>query len=497
MNATLALPVKFPKTSVSAALEPFIQAWCSGWKFIAILPCVSNLVGAAQYGNFNYTENTSDITITGYVTAPTGPVVIPDTINSKPVAKIGYRAYYNCLGITGMTVPKSVIIVDTEAFAYCSNIAHYSISASGAPVTTGNGNIGVGAFANCFAMANVDISPRTQSIGASAFFNCSTLSSISIPPLVSTIGSRSFQSCYNLVNFTLPPALASIQSKAFVSCRSLTSITIPASVTSISTEVFASCSSLTTIFVESTNPNFSSLDGVLFNKDQTFLKAFPPARSGGYEVPVNVTGIEIRAFFACDKLVGVTFPSSLLSISQEAFYTCRKLRFANFKGDAPVLSFGVFSVVASDFAVYFMAGAVDFPVPPDDMFWYGYPAVNMGSEVSPTTALLLSKGLPANSDLKSDTNGDGVNLLLACALNLDPFQNLSDKIPNPIMVGNQMNLTFYAGVAGITYGVETSCDLNNWSSVGVTLSAPDANLNCTASASVSGPCLYMRLAVSN
>ena len=121
----------------------------------------------------------------------------------------------------------------------------------------------------------------------------------------------------------------------------------------------------------------------------------------------------------------------------------------------------------------------------------------MGSNDSPTSNWLLSKGLPVNTNINSDANGDGVKLLMAWALNLNPYDNLCGNIPKPVIVGNQMNLTFYAGATGITYTVETSCDLNIWSSAGVTLSAPDPNQMRTASASISGSCLYMRLAVSN
>ena len=97
--------------------------------------------------------------------------------------------------------------------------------------------------------------------------------------------------------------------------------------------------------------------------------------------------------------------------------------------------------------------------------------------------------------LGSDPNGDGVNLLMAYALNLDPKQNLQSSIPRPLIAGSQMGLTFYAGTAGVTYSVETSTDLQTWTSAGVTLSTPDANNLRTASAPTTGPNRFMRLVV--
>ena len=96
----------------------------------------------------------------------------------------------------------------------------------------------------------------------------------------------------------------------------------------------------------------------------------------------------------------------------------------------------------------------------------------------------------------SDPNADGVNLLMAYALALDPRQNLSGSIPRPVIAGDQMTLTFQAGSEGITYRVETSDNLQSWSTNGVTLSALDANGYRTAWFSGGGPNRFMRLAMS-
>jgi len=74
-------------------------------------------------------------------------------------------------------------------------------------------------------------------------------------------------------------------------------------------------------------------------------------------------------------------------------------------------------------------------------------------------------------------------------------RNLSASTPRPVCAGQQMSLTFYAGRAGITYSVESSIDLQTWSTADVTLSAPDAN-NCrTATVPMTGPRRFMRLVV--
>jgi hypothetical protein len=55
----------------------------------------------------------------------------------------------------------------------------------------------------------------------------------------------------------------------------LTSITIPSSVTSIGEETFLDCFSLASITVDNQNSWYSSVDGVLFNKNRTVLIKYP------------------------------------------------------------------------------------------------------------------------------------------------------------------------------------------------------------------------------
>jgi hypothetical protein len=82
----------------------------------------------------------------------------------------------------------------------------------------------------------------------------------------------------------------------FVGCSGLTIIAIPATVESIGAGAFSGCSALTSFDVDSSNPSFSSLDGVLLNKGQTNLIAYPVAKSGAYRVPDGVTAIQDELF---------------------------------------------------------------------------------------------------------------------------------------------------------------------------------------------------------
>ena len=106
-----------------------------------------------------------------------------------------------------------------------------------------------------------------------------TVTSITIPDSVTSIGDFAFAYCNNLTSITIPDSVTIIGQDAFRFCSSLTSLTIPNSVTTIGDTVFAWCTSLTNITVDADNLNYSSVDGVLFNKLQTSLITYPAGGS--------------------------------------------------------------------------------------------------------------------------------------------------------------------------------------------------------------------------
>lgn len=116
-----------------------------------------------------------------------------------------------------------------------------------------------------------------------------------------------------------------IGNTAFVYGSKLTSISIPASVTNIGFDVFFGCTNLTNITVDAFSPNHSSVDGILFNKDQSTLLAFPSGKAGGYSIPTNVTSIARDAFKGCAGLTSVTIPQGVTNIGDAAFASCSSL----------------------------------------------------------------------------------------------------------------------------------------------------------------------------
>jgi hypothetical protein len=141
---------------------------------------------------------------------------------------------------------------------------------------------------------------------------------------VTSIGAYAFTT-KTVTAVTIPDSVTNIENLGFGSCTSLADIMIPNSVTSIGTGAFQDCTSLKAITVDSQNPAYSSLSGVLLNKSQSLLIQCPGGLAGGYTIPNSVTNVADGAFVACTALGGVTIPNSVTSLGIGVFGGCRNL----------------------------------------------------------------------------------------------------------------------------------------------------------------------------
>ena len=157
-------------------------------------------------------------------------------------------------------------------------------------------------------------------IGNYAFYWSINLTSADIPEGVTTIGNYAFFYT-GLTSVVIPEGVTTIGNYAF-SYTGLTSVVIPESVTTIGEGAFCAAY-LTTIDVDANNPNYCSVDGVLFNKDKTTLILYPIDNSRTtYSIPNSVITIGNFAFFGCYNLTSIVIPASVTSIGKYAFSGC-------------------------------------------------------------------------------------------------------------------------------------------------------------------------------
>lgn len=141
-----------------------------------------------------------------------------------------------------------------------------------------------------------------------------------------------------LTSLSIPHGIASLEeatlgrpsgwsSSTVDACKfpDVTSVTVPETVASIQAGAFWGCTGLTEILVEEGNPNYVSVDGVLYTRDMKTLVAYPVKKAGTFVVPDGVTKIENYAFCDCAGLTAVTLPDSLETIGSSAFHDCTGL----------------------------------------------------------------------------------------------------------------------------------------------------------------------------
>ena len=291
-----------------------------------------------------YTIDNGEATITGRSKSISGDIILPSTIYGAPVTKIAEKAFYEEDEITGIIMPNTVTNIGDYAFCRCSNLKAVNIPDSVICIGDGafektkiynsssNWENGVLYISNALIDAEKNISGSysikkgTKVIADKAFASCTDLTRVTIPDSVVNIGNESFSGCNGLTGAIISNGVASIGYRAFYGCDSLTGIAIPSSVAAIDAGAFADCALLNSINAAAASPFYSSVDGVLFNKDKSQLVAYPAGKSGiSYSIPNSVIDIGGDAFNGCKGLIDISIPNCVTSIGDRAFSDCSSL----------------------------------------------------------------------------------------------------------------------------------------------------------------------------
>ncbi|MBO7442243.1 MAG: leucine-rich repeat domain-containing protein [Paludibacteraceae bacterium] len=362
---------------------------CSGLTSIEIPSSVTSIGGTAFSGCSGLTsiEIPSSVTIIGdeafcdcwcvtNIKIPSSVKVIGDEAFVRcsdltsieipsSVTSIGNLAFFCCYRLTSIKIPSSVTSIGEHAFTGCSGLTSINVSGDNLYYSSEEGilydkNKTVLICIPGGKKGSVEIPSSVKSIEKGTLLECSGLTSINvsidnpnysseegilydknktvlisvsrekegmveIPSSVTIIGDEAFRDCHGLRSVKFPKSVTSIGKYAFSGCNGLTSIEIPKSVTSIGEYAFTLCSGLTSINVSRNNPNYSSVDGILYDKNKTVLISVPYRKKGMFKMLSSVTSIGNGAFDYCRDLTSIEIPSRVTSIGDHAFRDCRGL----------------------------------------------------------------------------------------------------------------------------------------------------------------------------
>ena len=293
-------------------------------------------------------------------------MVIPDRFTSIPE-----RFLSGCSALTSVTLPANLAAIGREAFAGTA-VAQFNLPET---ITT----IGPAAFANNQELTSLCVPPLVVSFdgsddpGSSIIYGCSNLTEVTFAEGTKMIALPGyFFVGTGVTEFVVPEGFVKIGKAALG--ENITKVTLPSTL-----EIIPSMGStaygydgmnlgtgLKQILVAAGNPNFKSVDGVLFSKDGTILYQYPAARAGeSYTIPEGVTSLGIMAFSNCanlktvtcsntmtafapaafieSSLESITIPGTIERIDEQAFQNCAALTTVTFEEGVKVIGQSAFS----------------------------------------------------------------------------------------------------------------------------------------------------------
>ncbi len=280
-------------------------------------------------------------------------VTVPAMYKDSPVGVVGSSAFSQCTRLVVLNIPDTITNVAVEtAFSSCMRLEEVNVYHVEDPdIATQNplysSDEGVLMYRNETTgytelvyypevkAGAYEISDKVTSIPLGAFERAKKITEITIPTSVKVIESYAFRNCATLekINFAEGGTDELIIGEgAFQNCTGVKNITLPARLTELvvneethTITLFDGCTSLTHINVERGSVAYSSIDGMVTDKDGSMIIYCPTARKGSYTIPEEIETIGDYAFAGCKFLTEIVIPGTVSTVGAHAFDGCTKV----------------------------------------------------------------------------------------------------------------------------------------------------------------------------
>lgn len=296
-------------------------------------------------------------------------LVVPGTIGGKKVTRVGYfgGAFYgSSRTITAIQIPEGVTSIE--------RIGDDSLISAELPSTLKT--IESYTFMECDKLTSIQLPDGLEEIGDEAFYGCRSLRNIVIPSSVSYIDETAFSDCRSVIAYEVKAnnkgnyfsengilykkwmeevpvygdqidEYGEPVADYYKEVEMKTVMSYPGGKegeyhldanTGFSWTAFLNCKGLTAIHVNSENPDYTSVDGVVYTKDMKTLDVCPAGKEGEYTVPEGVQSLQTNSF-SNSSLHAIHLPDSLEEtyetewgdeaqgfIGSYAFYQCDSLQ---------------------------------------------------------------------------------------------------------------------------------------------------------------------------
>ena len=298
---------------------------------------IGSFIYMGTYGDFTYVVEDGVLSITEY-SGSDEDVVIPAEIDDIKVTAIDYGVFSLKKKLKTVTIPDGVTKLGM-GFEYSINFEAFIVDPDNQVYSSEDG-----------VLYNKD---KTELISCPC-----AKTSMTMPDTVTDIRDYAFQRCTKLADITIPEGVERIGASAFSHCQCFTEINIPDSVTIIGKYAVNNCQNVKRITVGENNTAYSSVDGVLYDKDKTELICCPSIKSN-VTIPDGVTNISDQAFSHCESLCEITIPASVTRIGEMAFHDTRRLKKINYLGTKEQWD----AIVIDDYNNYFPRTGINFISP--------------------------------------------------------------------------------------------------------------------------------------